>query len=139
MAADTTLERSLSALLRSSRPMATAEAEHDVAAVVQRRPDDIGNVRPADRTVRPRARLMTARRPTSRKATIVAASTLSSSTAPAHAKIARICLSNVNHHGKIFPGVQCIERMTSGLSRRVKFTAKRCAENNDIFNLAYRV
>jgi len=39
--------------------MATAEAEHDVAAVVQRRPDDIGNVRPADRTVRPRARLMT--------------------------------------------------------------------------------
>jgi len=25
--------------------------------------------------------------------------------------MARICLSNVNHHGKIFPGVQCIERM----------------------------
>jgi len=38
MAADTTLE------MRSSRAMATAEAEHDVAAVVQRRPDDIGNV-----------------------------------------------------------------------------------------------
>jgi hypothetical protein len=40
--------------------MATAETEHDVAGVVQRLPDDdIGNVRPADRTVRPRAGLMT--------------------------------------------------------------------------------
>ena len=38
--------------------MASPEAEPDVLGVVQRRPDEIGNVRPADRTVRPRARLM---------------------------------------------------------------------------------
>jgi hypothetical protein len=52
-----------------------------------------------------------ARRAASRNATIAAATTLSSATAPARAKTARICLSNVNHHGKIFPDLQCIERM----------------------------
>src|SRR5215471_7429270 len=78
--------------------------EHDVADVEQRRPDDIGNVRPAADPYVVGRGLRLDHQTASPNAVIAAVTPRRPAAAPAGAKTAGVWLSNTNHHGKSLQG-----------------------------------